>query len=62
LRLIVDEEGKMRDHITTFNDGSLTKVYNQTVKKVTEDMETIKRHTRSKNLREPSRPFSLQGI
>ena len=36
-RLIVDEEGKMRDRITMFNDGKLTKVYNQTVKKVTED-------------------------
>ena len=32
-RLIVDEEGKMRDRITTINDGSLTKVYHQTVKK-----------------------------
>ena len=36
-RLIVDEDGKMRDRITMFNDGKLTKVYNQTVKKVTED-------------------------
>ncbi len=36
-RLIVDEEGKLRDRITTINDGLLTKVYNQTVKKVTED-------------------------
>lgn len=36
-RLIVDEDGKLRDRITTINDGSLTKVYNQTVKKVTED-------------------------
>lgn len=44
-RLIVDEEGKMRDHITTFNDGSLTKVYNQTVKKVTEDMENLHLNT-----------------
>ncbi|MBV7392363.1 leucine--tRNA ligase [Enterococcus alishanensis] len=40
-RLLVDEEGKMRDHITNFNDGSLTKVYNQTVKKVTEDYEQL---------------------
>jgi leucyl-tRNA synthetase len=44
-RLIVDEEGKMRDHITTLNDGSLTKVYNQTVKKVTEDMEHLHLNT-----------------
>jgi leucyl-tRNA synthetase len=36
-RLIVDENNKMRDRITTLNDGKLTKVYNQTVKKVTED-------------------------
>ncbi|EOT30427.1 leucine--tRNA ligase [Enterococcus saccharolyticus] len=40
-RLIVDENGKMRDRITTFNDGNLTKVYNQTVKKVTEDFENL---------------------
>jgi leucyl-tRNA synthetase len=37
----VDENGKMRDRITTFNDGKLTKVYNQTVKKVTEDFEHL---------------------
>ncbi|MDL4859016.1 leucine--tRNA ligase [Enterococcus faecalis] len=40
-RLIVDEEGKMRDRITTINDGLLTKVYHQTVKKVTEDMANL---------------------
>lgn len=40
-RLIVDEDGKLRDRITTFNDGSLTKVYHQTVKKVTEDFEHL---------------------
>lgn len=40
-RLLVDDEGKMRDRITTFNDGKLTKVYNQTVKKVTEDFENL---------------------
>ncbi len=44
-RLIVDEEGKMRDRITTFNDGKLTKVYHQTVKKVTEDMEALRFNT-----------------
>lgn len=44
-RLIVDEEGKMRDRITTFNDGKLTKVYHQTVKKVTEDMEGLRFNT-----------------
>ncbi|MGX7245356.1 leucine--tRNA ligase [Enterococcus quebecensis] len=40
-RFIVDENDKMRDRITTVNDGRLTKVYNQTVKKVTEDMENL---------------------
>lgn len=40
-RLIADENGKMRDRITTFNDGKLTKVYNQTVKKVTEDYDQL---------------------
>ncbi|XCQ52608.1 leucine--tRNA ligase [Enterococcus faecalis ATCC 29212] len=40
-RLIVDEEGKMRDRITTINDRRLTKVYHQTVKKVTEDMANL---------------------
>ncbi|MGY3767118.1 leucine--tRNA ligase [Vagococcus vulneris] len=36
-RLFIDENAVLRDRITTHNDGSLTKVYNQTVKKVTED-------------------------
>ncbi|WP_265459352.1 leucine--tRNA ligase [Enterococcus sp. HY326] len=40
-RLLVDENNKMRDRITTFNDGQLTKVYHQTVKKVTEDFENL---------------------
>lgn len=40
-RLIVDENGKLRDRITTFNDGKLDKIYNQTVKKVTEDFENL---------------------
>lgn len=40
-RLIVDETGKMRDRITTVNDGKLTKAYSQTVKKVTEDYEQL---------------------
>lgn len=40
-RLIVDEKGRMRDRITTYNDGKLTKVYHQTVKKVTEDFEVL---------------------
>lgn len=44
-RLIVDENGKMRDRITTVNDGRLTKVYHQTVKKVTEDYEQLRYNT-----------------
>ena len=40
-RLIVDEKNKMRDRITTLNDGKLDKVYHQTVKKVTEDYENL---------------------
>ena len=44
-RLIVDEEGKVRDRITTFNDGSLDVVYHQTVKKVTEDFEHLRFNT-----------------
>lgn len=40
-RLIVDEEEKVRDRITTLNNGNLDVVYNQTVKKVTEDFENL---------------------
>ncbi|HFU6018228.1 TPA: leucine--tRNA ligase [Enterococcus faecium] len=40
-RLIVDENNKMRDRITTLNDGKLDKVYHQIVKKVTEDYENL---------------------
>ncbi|MFD1420272.1 leucine--tRNA ligase [Lactiplantibacillus songbeiensis] len=41
-RLIIDENNHVRDRVTTFNDGKLTKVYNQTVKKVTEDYEAMR--------------------
>lgn len=44
-RLLVDDNNKMRDRITTFNDGKLTKVYHQTVKKVTEDYENLRFNT-----------------
>ncbi|MER2174322.1 MAG: leucine--tRNA ligase [Carnobacterium sp.] len=44
-RLIMDEDGKVRDRITTFNDGSLDVVYHQTVKKVTEDFEHLRFNT-----------------
>ncbi|MFT9372891.1 leucine--tRNA ligase [Liquorilactobacillus hordei] len=36
-RLIVDENNHLRDRITTLNDNKLDFIYNQTVKKVTED-------------------------
>ncbi|MCC7666670.1 leucine--tRNA ligase [Liquorilactobacillus satsumensis] len=40
-RLIVDEDDELRDRITTINDGQLTRVYNQTVKKVSEDFAVL---------------------
>lgn len=40
-RLIMDEDGKVRDRITKVNTGELDKVYHQTVKKVTEDYENL---------------------
>lgn len=36
-RLIIDENDHLRDRVTTLNDNSLDLIYNQTVKKVTED-------------------------
>ncbi|WP_423188819.1 leucine--tRNA ligase [Alkalibacterium sp. f15] len=44
-RLFIDEDNKLRDRITTFNDGSLEVVYHQTVKKVTEDYEALQFNT-----------------
>ena len=40
-RLLIDEEDQLRDRVTTYNDGQLDVVYNQTVKKVTEDFEDL---------------------
>lgn len=40
-RLVIDEEGKLRDRITTINNGKLDRVYHQTVKKVTEDYQSL---------------------
>ncbi|HEB2224827.1 TPA: leucine--tRNA ligase [Staphylococcus aureus] len=40
-RLIVNEDGTLSSKIVTTNNKSLDKVYNQTVKKVTEDFETL---------------------
>ncbi|HDF5819675.1 TPA: leucine--tRNA ligase [Staphylococcus aureus] len=40
-RLMVNEDGTLSSKIVTTNNESLDKVYNQTVKKVTEDFETL---------------------
>ena len=39
--MLIDENDQLRDRVTTINDGSLDKVYHQTVKKVTEDFEQL---------------------
>ncbi|WP_304652060.1 leucine--tRNA ligase [uncultured Ligilactobacillus sp.] len=39
--LLIDENGQLRDRITTINEGDLDLVYNQTVKKVTNDYEKL---------------------
>lgn len=41
-RLMIDDEDKLRDRITTVNDHKLDKIYNQTVKKVTDDYENLR--------------------
>lgn len=40
-RLLMDDNNHLRDRVSTINDGKLSKVYNQTVKKVTEDYERM---------------------
>lgn len=40
-RLLMDENNHLRDRVSNFNDGKLDKIYNQTVKKVTEDYERM---------------------
>ncbi|HCV1272906.1 TPA: leucine--tRNA ligase [Staphylococcus aureus] len=40
-RLMVNEDGTLSSKIVTTNNKSLDKVYNQTIKKVTEDFETL---------------------
>lgn len=40
-RLMIDDNNHLRDRVTTYNDGKLTKFYNQTVKKVTEDFSRL---------------------
>lgn len=44
-RLMIDDENQLRDHIVTENDGSLDMIYNQTVKKVTDDYENMRFNT-----------------
>ncbi len=44
-RLFIDDEDKLRDHITTINDHKLDKVYNETIKKVTDDYENLRFNT-----------------
>lgn len=40
-RLLMDDNNHLRDRVSTINDGKLDKVYNQTVKKVTQDYERM---------------------
>ena len=44
-RLFIDDDDKLRDHITTVNDHKLDKIYNDTVKKVTDDYEGLRFNT-----------------
>lgn len=44
-RLFIDEDGKVRDRITTYDDKTLEVVFHQTVKKVTEDYENLQFNT-----------------
>ncbi|KRM19383.1 leucyl-trna synthetase [Ligilactobacillus hayakitensis DSM 18933 = JCM 14209] len=43
--LLIDENNNLRDRVTTLNDGKLDKIYNETVKKVTEDFEEMRFNT-----------------
>ncbi|MDN2648917.1 leucine--tRNA ligase [Leuconostoc lactis] len=44
-RLLIDDDGQLRDRVTTVNSGDLDKIYHQTVKKVTEDLENMRFNT-----------------
>ena len=44
-RLLMDENNHLRDRVSNYNDGKLTNIYNQTVKKVTEDFERMHYNT-----------------
>lgn len=39
--LLIDEDDNLRDRVTTINNHDLDKIYNETVKKVTEDYEAM---------------------
>lgn len=41
-RLLIDDNNRLRDRVTMINDGTLDKIYNQTVKTVSEDMEAMR--------------------
>jgi leucyl-tRNA synthetase len=41
-RLLIDDNNNLRDRITTINDHKLDKIYNQTVKQVTNDYEGLR--------------------
>lgn len=41
-RLLIDDNNRLRDRVTMINDGALDKIYNQTVKTVTEDLEAMR--------------------
>ncbi|MEJ6400452.1 leucine--tRNA ligase [Nicoliella lavandulae] len=41
-RLFIDDNNHLRDRVTTINDGTLDKIYNQTVKTVSNDMEQMR--------------------
>ncbi|KXU08907.1 Leucyl-tRNA synthetase [Weissella sp. DD23] len=43
--MFIDDDDKLRDHITTVNDHKLDKIYNETVKKVTDDYEGLRFNT-----------------
>ena len=44
-RLFINEDGSLSNKIVENNDNGLDKVYNQTVKKVTEDFNTLNFNT-----------------
>ena len=44
-RLLIDDDGQLRDRVTTVNSGELDKIYHQMVKKVTEDLENMRFNT-----------------